>query len=153
MVEDTLIRRIKPEDIFFLSEIDSKSYEGRFWSEDEFLTKLRLPEQLGYVITLDNLVVAYLLYRIYQNAVVVTRLGVEPIFRRKGLGSSLIKKISDKLNLRSQDRILMVIRETLLESQLFLKENNFKVTTIRKKFFEDNDEHGYQFRYLIEKKK
>ena len=148
----TSIRRTKPEDIFFLSGIDSKSYD-RFWSEDEFLTKLRLPEQLGYVSIIDNLVVAYLLYRIYQNAIVVTRLGVEPVVRRSGFGSALIKKIVDKLNSRSQDRILMVIRESWLDAQLFLKSNDFKVTTIREKFFEDNDEDGYQFRYLIEKKK
>lgn len=81
-------------------------------------------DYLGYVIYLDN-----------GFEIEILKIGTNPNFRKKGIGTKIIDEIV-KLN----KEIFLEVRETNLNAISFYKKNNFKEIGRRKNYYADTKE-------------
>lgn len=139
-----MIRRDMPE----VLDIENRSFEFP-WSEEDFIRCLRQRNCIGMVAEFDERVVGFMIYELHKNRLHILNFAVRPEFRRRGVGTAMINKLVGKLSLQRRNRILLEVRETNLEAQLFFRENGFRAISVLRDFYEDTTEDAYlmQYRY------
>lgn len=78
---------------------------------------------------------------------------VSKLCQRLGVGSQMIAKLVAKLSAQRRSRIVLEVRETNVDAQLFFRENGFRAVSILHSFYDDTPEDAYlmQYRYRSEK--
>ena len=73
---------------------------------------------------------------------------------RQGIGTALVDKLVSKLSPHRRNRIVLEVRETNLEAQLFFKSLGFRAISVLRDYYDDTVEDAYlmQFRYTEELK-
>jgi [ribosomal protein S18]-alanine N-acetyltransferase len=139
-----MIRRDMPE----VLAIENRSFEFP-WSDEDFIRCLRQRNCIGMVAEYDERVVGFMIYELHKNRLHVLNFAVRPEFRRRGVGTSMIRKLIGKLSDQRRNRILLEIRETNLDAQLFFRACGFRAISVLREFYEDSPEDAYlmQFRY------
>ncbi len=139
-----MIRRDMPS----VLAIEETSFEFP-WSEEEFIRCLRQRNCIGMVAERDDQVVGFMIYELHKNRLHLLNFAVNPNCRRASVGRSMIDKLASKLSLDRRNRIMLEVRETNLDAQLFFKQLGFRAISVLRDFYEDTTEDAYlmQFRY------
>lgn len=139
-----MIRRDMPE----VLAIESGSFEFP-WSEDDFVRCLRQRNCIGMVAEHTERVVGFMIYELHRNRLHVLNFAVSPKFRRQGVGGQMLRKLVSKLSPQRRNRIMLEVRETNLDAQLFFRSQNFRAVSVLRDFYEDTTEDAYlmQYRY------
>jgi [ribosomal protein S18]-alanine N-acetyltransferase len=139
-----MIRRDMPS----VLAIEEASFEFP-WCEEEFIRCLRQRNCIGMVAEVDDKVVGFMIYELHKNRLHLLNFSVDPSSRRCGIGSAMMEKLAGKLSIERRNRIMLEVRETNLEAQLFFKTFGFKAISVLRDFYEDTVEDAYlmQFRY------
>jgi ribosomal-protein-alanine N-acetyltransferase len=139
-----MIRRDMPE----VLAIENRSFEFP-WSDEDFIRCLRQRNCIGMVAEYDERVVGFMIYELHKNRLHVMNFAVRPEFRRRGVGTAMMRKLIGKLSEQRRNRILLEIRETNLDAQLFFRECDFRAISVLREFYEDSPEDAYlmQYRY------
>lgn len=127
-------------------EIENRSFEFP-WTEDCFIRCLRQRNCIGMVAEHGERVLGYMIYELHRNRLHVLNFAVHPEFRRRSIGSQLVKKLTDKLTPQRRTRILLEVRETNLAAQLFFRECRFRAISLLRDFYEDTTEDALLFQY------
>jgi ribosomal-protein-alanine N-acetyltransferase len=140
-----MIRRDMPE----VLAIEERSFEFP-WSEDDFVRCLRQRNCIGMVAERDERVVGFMIYELHKNRLHILNFSVHDQFRRRGVGTQLIRKLISKLAPQRRNRILLEVRETNLGAQLFFRDLGFRAISLLRDFYEDTTEDAYlmQYRYV-----
>lgn len=93
-------------------------------------------EIIGYYY--DNKLVSYLIYKKNYEIIDLLYIVVEPIYRKKGIGSKLLEYL---INNENYERILLEVRCDNSSAIKLYKKYNFKIINVRKKYY--NNEDGY----------
>ena len=143
-----MIRRDMPEVLV----AEDASFEFP-WLEDDFIRCLRQRNCIGMVAEYDERVVGFMIYELHKNRIHVLNFAVEPSFRRKGVGSQMLAKLVGKLSTQRRNRIMLEVRETNLDAQLFFRSNGFRAVSVLHSYYDDTPEDAYvmQYRYRVEK--
>src|SRR5262249_49671857 len=72
-----------------------------------------------------------------------------PEFRRKTVGAQMVNKLMSKLSSHRRVAIILDIRETNLDAQLFFRKQGFLAQQVRRGYFEDTGEDAYAFEYVL----
>jgi ribosomal-protein-alanine N-acetyltransferase len=128
--------------------IETRCFEFA-WNEDDFIRCLRQRNCIGMVAESENTVVGFMIYELHKNRLHVLNFAVDPDHRRLGVGKTMLSKLLGKLSQERRNRIMLEVRETNLEAQLFFKSIGFKAVSVLKDFYDDTDEDAYlmQYRY------
>ena len=128
--------------------IENKSFEFS-WNEDDFIRCLRQRNCIGMVAEEEDRVVGFMIYELHKNRLHILNFAVGADQRRSGVGLAMISKLLGKLSNERRNRIMLEVRETNLEAQLFFKSIGFKAVSVLRDFYEDTDEDAYlmQYRY------
>jgi len=128
--------------------IEAQSFEFS-WSEDDFIRCLRQRNCIGMVAERDDKVVGFMIYELHKNRLHILNFAVAKESRREGVGRSMIGKLLSKLSHERRNRIMLEVRETNLEAQLFFKGLNFRAISVLRDFYDDTVEDAYlmQYRY------
>lgn len=139
-----MIRRDMPS----VLAIEEASFEFP-WSEEEFIRCLRQRNCIGMVAERDDEVVGFMIYELHKNRLHLLNFAVCPSARRQNVGSRMLEKLSSKLSSDRRNRILLEVRETNLDAQLFFKSLNFRAISVLRDYYEDTTEDAYlmQYRY------
>ena len=139
-----MIRRDMPA----VLAIEEASFEFP-WSEEEFIRCLRQRNCIGMVAERDDEVVGFMIYELHKNRLHILNFAVAPENRRQGVGKAMVGKLLSKLSHERRNRIMLEVRETNLEAQLFFKQIGFRAVSVLRDFYDDSDEDAYlmQFRY------
>lgn len=139
-----MIRRDMPS----VLAIEESSFEFP-WSEEEFIRCLRQRNCIGMVAERDDEVVGFMIYELHKNRLHLLNFAVAPFCRREAVGKSMIEKLVSKLSLERRNRIMLEVRETNLDAQLFFKDLGFRAISVLRDFYEDTTEDAYlmQYRY------
>jgi ribosomal-protein-alanine N-acetyltransferase len=118
-----MIRRDMPA----VLSIENQSFEYS-WSEDDFIRCLRQRNCIGMVAERDDRIVGFMIYELHKTRLHVLNFAVA----------------NDRRN-----RIMLEVRETNLEAQLFFKQLGFRAVSVLRDFYEDTVEDAYlmQYRY------
>ena len=145
-----MIRRDMPS----VLAIEAASFEFP-WDEDCFIRCLRQRNCIGMVATLDDDnyedVVGFMIYELHKSRIHILNFAVKPKNRRQGIGSAMVRKFVSKLSCDRRSRLLLEVRETNLEAQLFFKSKGFRAISVLRDFYLDTTEDAYlmQFRLSI----
>jgi ribosomal-protein-alanine N-acetyltransferase len=139
-----MIRRDMPA----VLAIESQSFEFS-WNEDDFIRCLRQRNCIGMVAERDDQVVGFMIYELHKNRLHILNFAVAKECRRQGVGKSMVGKLLSKLSHERRNRIMLEVRETNLEAQLFFKGLGFRAISVLRDFYDDTVEDAYlmQYRY------
>ena len=139
-----MIRRDMPA----VLAIESQSFEFS-WTEDDFIRCLRQRNCIGMVAEQDDQVVGFMIYELHKNRLHVLNFAVAQHVRRQGVGRAMVAKLLSKLSHERRNRIMLEVRETNLDAQLFFKQIGFRAVSVLRDFYDDSDEDAYlmQYRY------
>ncbi|WP_146455072.1 ribosomal protein S18-alanine N-acetyltransferase [Rubripirellula tenax] len=128
--------------------IENSSFEFN-WTEDDFIRCLRQRNCIGMVAEEGDKVVGFMIYELHKNRLHILNFAVAEDQRRNGVGLAMIGKLLGKLSQERRNRIMLEVRETNLEAQLFFKKIGFRAVSVLRDFYEDTDEDAYlmQYRY------
>lgn len=138
-----MIRRDMP----MVVAIEEASFEFP-WSEEEFIRCLRQRNCIGMVAELNDEVVGFMIYELHKNRLHLLNFAVAPNLRRSNIGKAMMDKLVGKLSSDRRNRILLEVRETNLDAQLFFRQLGFRAISVLRDFYEDTTEDAYlmQFR-------
>jgi ribosomal-protein-alanine N-acetyltransferase len=139
-----MIRRDMPA----VLDIENQSFEFP-WSEEEFIRCLRQRNCIGMVAEHDEQVVGFMIYELHKNRLHILNFAVDPNARRTGVGRAMVDKLIGKLSHDRRNRIMLEVRETNLDAQLFFRNLGFRAISVLRDFYDDSTEDAYlmQLRY------
>jgi [ribosomal protein S18]-alanine N-acetyltransferase len=143
-----MIRRDMPE----VLAIEADSFEFP-WLEDDFIRCLRQRNCIGMVAEHEDQVVGFMIYELHKTRIHVLNFAVTKDYRHRGVGSQMIAKLIAKLSSQRRSRIVLEVRETNLDAQLFFRENGFRAVSVLRSYYADTPEDAYlmQYRYRPER--
>jgi [ribosomal protein S18]-alanine N-acetyltransferase len=141
-----MIRRDMPE----VLATEGQSFEFP-WSEDDFLRQLRQRNCIGMVADCGDAVAGFMIYELHKTRLHVLNFAVAPEYRRRGIGRQMMSKLTGKLSQQRRSRLLLEVRETNLDAQLFFRALGFRAVSVLRGFYEDTPEDAYvmQYRYRM----
>lgn len=122
--------------------IEDSSFEF-LWSEDEFIQCLRRTACIGMVAERDGEVAGFMIYELHETLIHVLTFAVHPTYRRQGVGTAMVEKLASKLQLQRRTRLVLEVRETNLDAQLFSKKLGFRAESTLKSFYTHSPEDAY----------
>ena len=146
------IRWMIRRDMADVLQIERESFEFP-WIDEDFIRCLRQRNCIGMVAEHEGRVVGFMIYELHRTRIHLLNFAVGSLYQRRGVGSQMIAKLIAKLSVQRRSRILLEIRETNLDAQLFFRENGFRAISVIHSFYDDTPEDAYllQYRYRSEK--
>lgn len=142
------IRWMIRRDMVEVLDIEKQSFEFP-WSEQDFIRCLRQRNCIGMVAEHSESVVGFMVYELQKYLMHILNLAVHPERRRSGVGKQMTSKLIQKLSWQRRNRLLLEVRETNLEAQLFFRGQGFRAVSVLRDFYDDTTEDAYlmQYRY------
>ncbi len=138
-----LLRWMIKADLKQVMDIESRTSNP--WTEAELVEHLQTANRIGMVAELldgSYRIVGFMVYELSTCFLHVNKLAVAFDYRRQGIGRQLIEKLIGKLTPQKRDRLQVMVRESNLDAQLFLKSLTFLCHCITPDYF---GEDGYLF--------
>ena len=126
---DCVIRWIVRGDMPDVERIDEMSFSEP-WSRDEFTSILERRTCIGMVALIGDKIVGFVVYGLRSGSLFLLRLAVDPEFRRRGIGGSIITRMKDKLPQQNRESIGMRIKANDPDSNSFLRSQGFRCARI-----------------------
>lgn len=144
---DVQIRWLIRRDMAEVLRIEQCSF-GTPWTDEDFLCCLRQRNCIGMVAEHDHQILGYMIYELHKSRLHILNFAVAPETRRHAVGSQMVLRLIDKLSQQRRNEILLEIRESNLDAQLFFKKQGFKAVCVLRRHFDDTEEDAYimQFR-------
>lgn len=122
------------------------------WTEDDFLCCLRQRNCIGMVAELDHRIVGLMIYELHKSRLQILKFAVASDCRRKGIGTQMVLRLVDKLSQQRRSEIILDVRESNLDAQLFFRAMGFRAYRVTREFYADTGEDAYVMRYLARSK-
>lgn len=140
ILQGAQIRPMRREDVLQVSEIEKLSFPSP-WSCGMFSSELDKENfAFYYVMEYQDEVIAYIGYWKLANEAHLVNLAVHPAFRRKRLGSRLLKYILERAQNQGLDTITLEVRCFNLAAQKFYERFDFKKIAIRPGYYVETGE-------------
>lgn len=136
------ISSFDPVDIDQIVEIENVSFKAP-WSRDSFLQLSGWSDFSFLVAKDDGKVVGYAIYHGLKEEFDLHNLAVHPDFRKKGIGSALMKKVIDDAQKNDTLEIYLQVRESNDEAKKLYSKFGFKVIGKRARYYSDNQEAAF----------
>ncbi|MCA9184149.1 MAG: ribosomal protein S18-alanine N-acetyltransferase [Pirellulaceae bacterium] len=129
--------------------IEESSFEFP-WCEEDFVRCLRQRNCIGMVAEYNDQVVGFMIYELHKTRLHILNFAVRNDFRRRGVGTQMAEKLIGKLSHDRRTKIMLEVRETNLDAQLFFRNSGFRAVSVLKAFYDDTPEDAYlmQFQYV-----
>jgi len=106
----------------------------RFWGEEEQLTfdrKFMVAELPVYVAKVGNNVVGFVSFTEADDAMIITALGVLPLYQGSGVGRTLIEKVEDEAKRIQKKRLLVSTSNDDLPALAFYQSLGFQIYEVK----------------------
>ena len=130
--------------------IEESCFDFHAWKEEDFIKSLRQRNCIGMTAEIGEDIVGYMIYELHKNRLHILNFAVDPAFHRQGVGTAMIEKLKGKLSSDRRNRLLLDVRETNLDAQLFFKAQGFKAINVLRDFYDDTTEDAYLMQYRCE---
>ena len=140
------IRWMIRRDMQEVLDIENEGFEFP-WYEEDFIRCLRQRNCIGMIAEYNEQVVGFMIYELEKARLHLLNFAVARPFRRRGVGSQMIDKLTGKLSSQRRTRIILEIRETNLPAQLFFKTRGFRAVSVLRDFYDDTPEDAYAMQY------
>ena len=90
-----------------------------------------------------------MIYELHQSMLRILNFAVAPNRRRQGVGGQMVQRLVDKLSQQRRREIVLEVRETNLDAQLFFADCNFRSLSVLRHHYDDTLEDAYYMRYSL----
>jgi [ribosomal protein S18]-alanine N-acetyltransferase len=148
-----LIRRMTPEDVPAVHEIDLLSFSLP-WTERSFRFELtENPITRGWVAEVDGKIIAMLVLWFIIDEAHIATIAVHPNFRRQGIGEQILLHALRDVQDEGAQRAFLEVRAGNLAARAMYRKYGFEVTGVRRRYYKDNNEDALlmdleKFEYL-----
>ena len=140
-----MIRRDMPQ----VLRIERESFAVP-WTDADFLRELRDRNVIGLVAaTAADRVLGFMVYRAAKTHYVVRNLAIAREFRRQGIGSAMIGRLTSKLSPDRRRQVITMVEEANLDAQLFFRACGGRCEEIAAQPWDGSDLDGYVFRFRV----
>jgi ribosomal-protein-alanine N-acetyltransferase len=143
------IRWMIRRDMVEVLAIENQSFEFP-WSEEDFIRCLRQRNCIGMVAEHEERVVGFMIYELHKTRLHILNFAVHDDYRRRAVGTAMSEKLVSKLSHQRRNRILLEVRETNLEAQLFFRNAGFRAISVLRDFYDDTTEDAYLMQFLYQ---
>lgn len=140
------VRWIIPSDLPEVLRIESSVFEFP-WCENEFIRATRQRNCTAIVAQCGDKVLGYSVYELHPNRLHVINFAVHEDWRFKGVGRAMVDKLKSKLSSDRRRRIMLEVRESNLDAQLFWRAVGFRCVGTMRDFYEETNEAAYLLQY------
>jgi ribosomal-protein-alanine N-acetyltransferase len=137
-----MIRRDMPA----VQEIENLCFQFP-WQEDDFIRCLRERNCIGMVAEYEEKIVGLMIYELHKNRLHILNFAVLPSMQNRNVGMAMIDELLGKLSFQRRNRIMLEVRESNLDAQLFFHRMGFKAVRVLKDFYDDSPEDAYLFQF------
>ncbi|MDR1963363.1 MAG: GNAT family N-acetyltransferase [Planctomycetaceae bacterium] len=101
------------------------------WDEEEFIRCLKgqsicLVAELKDDISQEKQIVAFMIYKMLEDKIILENIAVHPEYQRQGIGRKMIEKLINKMKqCRRRQELITEVRETDIDTQIFLRKMDF----------------------------
>lgn len=148
MSSDVHCRWMIARDLKAVLEIENLCFEFP-WREEDFMRALRQRNCIGAVAERNEQVVGCVLYELHKTRFHILALAVLPSMHRKGVGRHLFNYVAKRCTPERRSRILLEVRETNVDGQLFFKAMGFRAVSVLRDYYDDTTEDAYVMCYKI----
>jgi [ribosomal protein S18]-alanine N-acetyltransferase len=130
-------------------EIEQHSFEYP-WSPNDFTCCTMRCNCIGMISEYECRIVGFMIYELRKTHIHLLNFAVHERFRRIGVGTQMINILTSKLgtqNRSGRNKILLELRETNLDAQIFFRRMNFRVISTLKSFYNETAEDAYLMQY------
>jgi ribosomal-protein-alanine N-acetyltransferase len=146
----TQIRWLIRRDMDEVLSIERGSFQFP-WTEEEFLCCLRQRNCIGTVAELDHKIVGFMIYELHKAKLHILNFAVAPEFRRMGVGKQMVLRLIDKLSQQRRNEILLDLRESNLDGQLFFRTQGFRAVRVVRCHYDDTAEDAYIMQFRLDR--
>jgi ribosomal protein S18 acetylase RimI-like enzyme len=140
------IRALNESDLPNLFKLEAKSPE-KGWTRKEFYKFMTKRTAAAFVATDNSNIIGYVLLEVAKPDILVRRLTIQPPYRRRKVGRSLLEYLAEQLAKIKWKRIQADIPDTNLIAHLFLRACKYRAThVIRATAGWDRDLYHFEFR-------
>lgn len=136
---DISYRKFTIQDLDKVIEIERLSYQQP-WSYGQFKDSLNNINTLANLVLDGGVIVGYCLANICVNYADILNICIHPDYRKKGLGSALLKYQKKQLKRLNIEYIILEVRESNITALLYYEENGFKTLEKRKKYYRNGED-------------
>ena len=143
------IRSAAPADAPALVGIERRAFSDP-WSETSFREALSSPWTFGLVAETSRGVAGYLIGRDVAGSGEVLNLAVAPEWRRRGIGSALLRAGIGALRRRKVDEVFLEVRESNRSAQALYLSHGFRPVGQRTAYYRNPREDALVLRLELE---
>jgi ribosomal-protein-alanine N-acetyltransferase len=126
------IRYMVSVDTSAVIRLDRLCFGVDSWLEDDFKNALRSQTVISLVATHNDHLLGYVIYELSKIRITLLRLCVLPDHQRKKVGTRLVERLKEKLNIQVRKQLVVDVPDSHLPLQIFLKKLGFRATGILK---------------------
>jgi [ribosomal protein S18]-alanine N-acetyltransferase len=136
------IRRMRPQDVPEVMEIESVSFGRHHWSEDSFYNEMNNQVGRYYVLINNDLpkLIGYLGFWLIQDEAHITTVAVKPDYRGNALGELMLVQCLERCLASSIHWVTLEVRVTNYNAQNLYYKYGFSSVGVRPKYYQDNQE-------------
>jgi [ribosomal protein S18]-alanine N-acetyltransferase len=136
------LRRIIPSDVEEVMRIERTSFSSP-WSARFFLEELRAPCARCLLASSDDKIIGYVLYWALPGEADIHNLAVDNDYRRRGIGSCLLRAVIDEATQQGLARVTLEVRRSNEAAQGLYHSLGFVVQGVRAGYYSDNGEDAF----------
>jgi len=134
------IRRADKKDVKSMTSMDEVCFSVP-WSEQSFFEEITANKLARYIIAeIDGKMTGYAGLWIILDEGHITNVAVHPDYRRKGIAKALISSLIESSKAEGARLYTLEVRASNIAAISLYKSLDFKISGIRKEYYEDNNE-------------
>lgn len=127
------------DDVEFVAELDKVCFPTP-WSVSAYITETHNPAGFYIVAREDDKIVGFAGEWLVMDEAHITTIGVDPQYRRKKIGESMLICLLDEATKRGARRVSLEVRRYNNAAQTLYKKYMFEYAAIRKGYYSNNNE-------------
>jgi ribosomal-protein-alanine N-acetyltransferase len=92
-------------------------------------------------------VVGFIMWETEKEWLHLIYLAVDVRFRRRGIGSQLIRALEETRAYQKRRQVLLEVRERNVPAQFFFQAKKYRATSVERNYFDDTSESAYHMSY------
>jgi ribosomal-protein-alanine N-acetyltransferase len=94
-------------------------------------------------------VVGFMIYELHKTKLHILNFAVHTEHRRSGIGGQMVEKLISKLSNHRRTQVVLEVRESNLDAQLFFRNLEFRATGVSRAHYHDTGEDAYVMEYRL----
>ncbi len=125
------------KDIQELSELEKEIFPEDPWSYTQILNEFENGFSRIWILKVNKRTAGYLIFRKFNPEIEILRIGVKKEYRRKGIGTELMKRLFNFAIKEKISKIFLEVKMSNTPAYSFYKKMGFKELYRRKNYYKD----------------